>query len=219
MSKSRRRRGRGQRAVNSNTSLILEFSATTLMPIRYRKQNNGDFHIGGRFRVFVLFNHLLDNRHLEYRQYIRGSFSVQRGSFSSENQTTANWVANGPEHSLNNIFSVPGGLRRSFSEDGEVRRGRGNSRWTENYGYRSRRPVHRSGIEDRYLPNQRTGHIYRCMDTFGASGRRTGLTLGNRFRMNIVYQGRVINTRNRQIVDSRQWRYRIDYIIRTPDMR
>lgn len=186
---------------------IQEFRATTIVPAALRADGAG-FVAGGQFIVRVRFDDADAGRY-EYRQYIKGSAFVTHGSFSGA-PSFATWTATGTPHNAANDFLIPGGLKTTFAEDGEVRSGR-----IERFGYRNTSfggGSLRQGIEDRYLPSQATGAEYRSRDTWGLRGlsRPRGL----RVKIDIVYKGAVIDTlEGNRVVDTRHWGVHIDDII------
>jgi hypothetical protein len=205
---------------------ILEFRAVTVTPLGLRAAGAG-FNMGGSFRVIIRFNPALNCRSFEYRQFIRGTATLQRGTFATGSPPSlATWSPTAPACDASRCFEIPGGLPTTLREDGQII---GGTRATgsppagqccqsltggriERFGYRSSPPVHRTGLEDRYLPSQATGCEYRARDTYGLSG--TSRPTGLRIRLRIVWQGRVIDTsRGNRIIATRHWGVRGDDII------
>lgn len=177
---------------------IVEFRAITLTPIDLRASGAG-FKMGGRFKIQLRLNPSSDCSRYQYRQFIKGSVSLQQGRFIGTPHTLANWRATGALHNAMHDFRVPGGLQPHFTEDGEMRHGRAH-----HFGHRSAAPVNEPGLEDRYLPTQASGCEYRGMDTYGLEGRSR--PVGLRIKMKITWQGRVIDTANsNRIIDTRHW--------------
>ncbi len=184
---------------------IIEFRAITVTPIGLRGIGAG-FMMGGRFKVRVRFNPSVNCVQFEYRQFIKGTATVQQGAFVGS-PSIANWHANGALHNAANDFQIPGGLQPHFSEDGQITGGT-----TNQFGYRTATAVNSPDIEDRYIPVQATGCEYRLTDTYGLRGNSQ--PKGLRIRMSIMWQGRVIDTsRSNRIVDTRHWRVDKDEII------
>ncbi len=184
---------------------IQEFRAVTITPPGLRGLGAG-FRAGGQFIVRARFDEE-DAFRYEYRQYIQGTASVTMGAFAPGAPSRATWTATNPPHNAANDFAIPGGLRPTFTEDGQQRHGR-----IERFGYRNAMPVVRFGLEDRYLPDQKMGNEYRLRDTWGLEGatRPRGL----RVQIDITYKGVIIDIRdgNRE-VRRLTWRVRIDDII------
>jgi hypothetical protein len=182
-------------------------SHQVITPPRLAAEGQG-FAFVGQFRVIMRLDGEADWEKYQYRQYIKGSCFLYHGRFRSSAHSRANWSAVGLPGSGNQYFGVPGGLTNNFTEDGEVINGT-----TYKFGYRNQPPVFRSGIEDHYLPSQRTGRIYHSLDTFGMRGarRETGL----RIIYNLSYEGRIIDTtlRGNQTILRRHWNISADDII------
>ncbi|MFK7821329.1 MAG: hypothetical protein AB8G99_21620 [Planctomycetaceae bacterium] len=192
---------------------ITSFRATTMLPFALRNLTGGGWSAKKSFRVVVEFARGIDASRYEYRQYIKGTATIQRGSYRGATPRSGNWTASGPVMNSGNAFSVPGGLTPNFKEDGQVIGGR-----TERYGYRSNRPtmVSPTTPEDRYLPAQANGRTYRATDFVGLTfvpPFRESLS-GLRVRQNIIFQGRVIDTaRSNRTIKTLHWSVRGDVII------
>ena len=185
-----------------------QFSHRLITPPRLAAEGRG-FAFVGQFRVQVQLDPETEYTNFEYRQYIKGNCTLSHGRFSSAAHSRANWSAVGLPGSGNHFFGVPGGLTANYTEDAEVVNGN-----TCRFGYRTGAAVNTLGIEDRYLPSQRTGRIYHSLDTFGMRGdvREPGL----RIVYNLFYEGRIIDNRlsgGNQTVLTRRWEVRADDII------
>lgn len=184
---------------------VVEFRAVTVTPIALRAFGSG-WMMGGSFRVIARFNHPSGCGRLEYRQRIKGTATVQRGRFTGA-ASLATWVATHPVESAASFFEIPGGLPRDFVEDGQIVAG-----VVHRFGHRSA-PAHiGTGIEDRYLPSQASGCEYRAQDTYGLRGnsRLTGL----RIKLDIIWQGRIIDTsRGGAVIRTLHWGAKKDDII------
>ena len=84
--------------------------------------------------------------------------------------------------------SISGDYVAALAEDGQTVGG-----VTHRYGRRMAAAVIQQGLEDRYLPNQATGCRYRARDTYGLRGATQ--QVGLRIRLDVTWQGRVIDTR------------------------
>ncbi|MEM0927015.1 MAG: hypothetical protein AAGJ83_13320 [Planctomycetota bacterium] len=189
---------------------ILEFRALLVSPIKLRSKGTG-WACKGKFRVIIRFHPDIDASRYEYRQYIKGSASTQRGHFTGTTPTTENWRAIYAAVDQSDKFKVPGGLSNSFKEDGF----QSDGGKVESYGYRRTRGTRQTDEtpEDRYLPNQSSGHTYRCNDCPGLEGTN-GRPSGLRIRQTFTFQGRIIDThRDNQIVATRHWRLEGDHIL------
>jgi len=164
----------------------------------------------GRGRVTVEFGRpgMRNVSRYQYRQYIKGSCTLQRGNFSGTPHSRENWVAIELPQSGNNLFAIPGGgLQAGFTEDGEVSNGTAFY-----FGYRTNPAVSREGLEDYYIPNQQTGDRYVNLDTFGIRGpsRPSGL----RIIFDITWEGRIVDTsRGNLPVMVKSWNSAVDQII------
>ncbi len=184
---------------------VVEFRAVTVTPIALRGFGAG-WMMGGSFRVHARFNPTVNCRPLEYRQLIKGTATVQQGRFTGA-PSLATWVATGTVINAASSFQIPGGLPTAFAEDGQVVGG-----VTHRFGHRSA-PAHIStGLEDRYLPAQATGCEYRAQDTYGLRGATR--PVGLRIKLNITWQGRIIDTsRANRLVRTLHWGVNKDDII------
>ncbi len=180
-----------------------------ITPPRLAADGRG-FAFVGQFRVIMQLDASSDWTKFEYRQYIKGTCLIYRGRFASFPHSRANWTPIGAPLHAGHLFKVPGGLKESFTEDGEVLNG-----VITRFGYRSNRPVVSLGLQDHYLPTQRTGRIYHSLDTFGIRGER--VEPGLRIVYNISYEGRIIDTSRSasgsQTVLRRHWNFSADDII------
>ncbi len=184
---------------------VVEFRAITVTPIDLRAFGPG-WMMGGSFRVRARFNPTVDCRRYEYRQFIKGTATVQQGR-STGPPAFATWVAAGPVINAAGSFQIPGGLPTSFAEDGQMVGG-----VIHRFGHRSAPPHVSIGLEDRYLPTQAAGCEYRAQDTYGLRGatRPSGL----RIKLDITWQGRIIDTAGgNRILRTLHWRARKDDII------
>lgn len=184
---------------------VQEFRAVTITPPGLRALGSG-FKAGGQFIVRARFDEE-DAFRYEYRQYIKGTAILTQGQFGPGAPSRANWRATHPPYNAANDFQIPGGLRPTFTEDGQVRGGR-----IERFGYRNSMPVLRHGIEDQYQPDQKMGNLYRLRDTWGLEG--TSRPRGLRIQIDITYKGVIIDTQdNNNEVRRLTWRVQIDDII------
>lgn len=190
---------------------ILEFRAIQVNPIKLRALRAG-YWCKGKFRVVIRFHPECDASRYEYRQYIKGFATTQMGRFTSATPSMANWVSTDVLVDQSSTFKVPGGsLSNSYQEDGLLREGSPIAR----YGYRSRPPSRETETtaEDRYIPDQASGHVYRCTDTPGLADP-LARPFGLRIRQKFMFQGRIIDTsRGNKIVATRHWKLEGDYII------
>ena len=145
--------------------------------------------IQGHFHVRAQFSERTGCEQWEYRQFIKGSAEIQRGT------TIQN---------ANNFFTtLPAGrLTSNWQEDG-------NTNWAgPNYGHRRQagrasNPVNRYENADG-SPNQRAGCIYRGEDfphfTVNASP-------GDFLGLNLHFMGQIIRRRNgnREVVQTKRW--------------
>jgi hypothetical protein len=189
------------------TRPIQRFEIIAGTPLALRASGSG-WMMRGSFRVHILLRPQADCRRYEYRQYIRGTATVQRGTFPSGlPPSPTNWQATGPLEDVASTFEIPGGLPRQFREDGQRVGGR-----VLHFGYRTSPAVVAEGTEDRYLPRQDTGCEYRGMDTFGLSA--TTRVVGLRIRLSLAWQGRIIDTRERnRVIGQETWHIDGDDII------
>ncbi len=180
---------------------VTSFEHTTML----RPVLNGDgagFFAGGQFRVRIQLSSERDCEHYQYRQYIRGTATLQQGEFVGESRLE-NWRATGEPESVARLFAVPGGLRTSYTEDGERRNGQ-----VHRFGYRRGRGVQEEGLEDRYLPHP-NGAEYRLLDTWGLRGRER--PVATRIRIRVHYKGKVIDTRRpTEALETQEWSYHLD---------
>lgn len=151
---------------------------------RINADGNG-FAFVGKFSVTALFGEG-DVSQFEYRQYIKGSCTLQYGSFRGNHPTINNWVAPPLRQNGNHLFAIPGGLHTHYTEDGEIINGRSTY-----FGHRTNPSTQSYGLEDRYIPNQPTGNQYVNLDTYGIRG--TSRTSGLRIQYHLFYMGTIIN--------------------------
>lgn len=180
---------------------VLSFDHTTIL----RPTLNGDgagFFAGGQFSVRVRLSSSEGCEHFQYRQYIRGTATLQQGEFVGA-VALANWRATRDPESVGHLFAVPGGLRLNDVEDAEQRGGQ-----VYRFGYRTGAAVREEGLEDRYVPHP-NGPQYRLLDTWGLRGRtRPNAT---RIQIRVHYTGKVIDVRSpEQPLLTREWSYRLD---------
>ena len=190
----------------SDTNPILQFRAVTIKPMQLRPFRGG-WKASSEFVVRLFLNSSVDCSRYEYRQFIRGSCSTQRGTFSGGVQSFATWTATGSVQNQRNRFAIPGGLSTRFKEDGQEVSGR-----VFRYGYRSEEPVLSQGLEDRYLPDQANGHEYRARDIPGLAG--SGRPVGLRVRLDFHFRGCVVDTQNNdEVIRTLHWGYDGDFIV------
>jgi hypothetical protein len=183
---------------------VVAFRAVTLVPIGFRALGAG-FKMGGRFKVEMRLDPA-DAARYEYRQYIKGTATVQQGTFTGAH-TLANWRATGPLHNAQNDFAIPGGLQTSFTEDGQVASGH-----VHRFGHRSASAVNGADLTDRYRPSQASGHEYLAIDTYGLAGNSR--PVGLRVHVKLMWQGRIIDTRaGNRTVRTLHWKVEKDDII------
>jgi hypothetical protein len=188
---------------------VVEFKAISLLPTTLKTDGGAGWTMSGRFQVRLLLNPNLNPERFEYRQFIRGTASAQRGAFQTGvPPSLATWTATGPVVDAASSFNTPGGLQQSFAEDGTTQHG-----VILHYGRRSAAPIHQAqiGWEDFYLPTQATGNEYHSMDNPAVSG--TPRIVGLRARLSLDFSGRVIDTTDGRIVRSLQWAIRGDDIM------
>jgi hypothetical protein len=191
----------------ATTDPILEFRAITVTPINLRAFGAG-FMMGGSFKIRLKFHPDVDCRRYEYRQRIKGTATLQQGSFSGTVRTLATWSSTGSVKNVASAFQIPGGLPTTFAEDAQIT----STGAVNRFGHRSSSAVHQTGLEDRYLPRQSDGCEYRAQDTYGLRG--TTRPLGLRIRLNIIWQGRVIDTRSgNRVIRTLHWGAKRDDII------
>jgi len=179
---------------------VLSIEHNTIVQPALRGEGSG-FFAGGQFTVRVRFEER-GCEQLLYRQYIRGTATLQQGMFVGA-RLPGNWRPTEDPRSVARAFSVPGGLRLNYHEDGEVRNGR-----TYRFGYRTGEPVQEDGLEDRYAPHP-NGPEYRLRDTWGLRGRER--PSATRIQITVHYKGTVIDTRRPDSpIETREWSYRID---------
>ncbi len=186
--------------------LVHEFRVRTLVPIGLRSKGAG-FLLGGRFQVVVRLDPNVDCQRFEYRQYIRGIARIQPGRFVGTDRSRSNWRPIGRSREASAAFQIPGGLTRSWTEDGQI-----TPQGVQRFGYRDAGACTTNGLEDRYLPDQRYGHEYHARDTYGLLGstRPEGL----RIRLKIAWQGRIIDTHDDgRILAKRIWAIQADKMI------
>ncbi len=185
---------------------VLQFRATTITSMALRGMGSG-WKMSAEFVVRLFLNPSVDASRYEYRQFIRGTCTLQPGRFTGTTPSRASWVHTARPADARSQFSNPGGLPARQSEDGQRVRGR-----TFRYGHRSANPVQERGLEDRYLPDQAGGHEYRARDVPGISG--TTRPRGLRIRIDLNFQGRVIDVRDsNRVIRTLAWRYQGDDII------
>ena len=179
---------------------VISFEHHTVVQPGLRGDGAG-FVAGGQFTVRIRFEER-GCEHLQYRQYIRGTATLQQGVFEGA-RLPGNWRAIEQPQSQARYFAIPGGLRENYHEDGEMRHGR-----IYRFGYRRGDGVQEEGLEDRYVPHP-NGPEYRLRDTWGLRGRSR--PSGKRIQMTIHYKGQVIDTRRPDHpLETREWWYRID---------
>jgi hypothetical protein len=191
---------------------ILEFRQIVDIPCglaEWPATGSPGFIMGGRFHVLLRLNPRGNCAKYEYRQFIKGTCTAQRGHFNGPVSLT-NWQADGPELDRSSVFQIPGGLDgATFHEDGMIVNG-----IVSRMGYRTAPALMAQGIEDRYLPNQTTGCEYHAMDTYGL--RDTTRVVGTRFRLHFWFEGRVIDRQSHDRVVSRlNWEVQGDDIVTT----
>ena len=146
------------------------------------------FAFVGQFRVIMQLDASTDWSKFEYRQYIKGTCFVNHGRFSGTPHSRANWNQVGSSVNGASYFRMTGGLNATeYREDNEIVNG-----VPTKFGHRSNRPTVITGLQDHYLPTQRTGRIYHSLDTFGIRG--TSREVGLRIVYNLHYEGRIIDT-------------------------
>lgn len=148
--------------------------------------------IEGHFNVLAQFPERTGCAQWEYRQFIRGSAQVTRGSRSQN---------------VNNFFTaLPAGrLTSTWQEDG-------NTNWAgPNYGHR-RQPGRASNPINRYedaggSANQRSGCVYKGEDF---PHFMVNAITGDILTLNLHFMGRVVRRRNgrREIVQTKRWSIR-----------
>lgn len=178
---------------------VLSFDMATIVQPALRGDGNG-FFAGGQFTVRIRLDG--DYEHLEYRQQIRGTATLQQGMFVGA-RLPGNWRAIAEPRSMARSFAVPGGLQPNYTEDGETRHGH-----TYRFGYRRGEGVQEEGLEDRYVPHP-DGPGYRLRDTWGLRG--ASRPTATRIQVRVRYKGTVIDTRRPgNALETREWWYRID---------
>jgi len=189
---------------------ILEFRHSVVHPTQlhaWPHASSPGFMLGGRFRVLLRLDPAIDCTRYEYRQFIKGTCTAQRGHFNGP-VGPATWVADGPEIDRASAFSIPGGLHtHTFHEDGIVQNGH-----TSRFGHRSSNATVEEGVEDRYSPRQRDGSTYHLTDTYGI--KDVTRVVGTRVRLHLHFEGRVIDRQNHDaVVNTIQWAVRGEDII------
>jgi hypothetical protein len=191
---------------------VLEFHPIHEVPTALRGWPPGGhgFMMGGRFRVVLRLNPAMGCPHFEYRQFIRGTCTAQRGHFMGSPASALNWLPDGTEIDRSGVFAIPGGLNASvFHEDGLLVHG-----VPTRMGYRSAVPTLADGLEDRYLPDQANGCQYVGVDTYGL--RDTTRVAGTRIRLHLWFEGRVIDRSHRDtIIETHRWEAHGDDVIVT----
>ena len=165
------------------------------------------FMMGGRFRIILRLDPHCHCAWYEYRQFIRGTCTGQRGHFTGP-PSLANWHADGAELDRSSVFHIPGGLNATtLQEDGIVEGGH-----ISRFGYRSATATQAAGVEDRYLPDQANGCEYHATDTYGLKDATR--VAGTRIRLHLWFEGRVIDTQNHdQVVRRLNWEVSGDDIV------
>ena len=188
-------------------SPVEQFRMIPGTPLGLRASGSG-WVVRGNFRIHIVFNPKAGCSRYEYRQYIRGTATIQQGTFpSGVEPSMTTWQPTGQLIDVASTFLIPGGLPSQFREDGQTVAGR-----VLHFGYRSSPPVVAEGTEDRYLPAQATGWEYRGTDTYGLSG--TSRVIGLRIRLSLVWQGRIIDTRaHNRVIKQDTWHVNGDNII------
>jgi hypothetical protein len=179
---------------------IIEFRHIPVVSTGLHPLAGGGWTMGGVFRVKLILNQRVNCRQYEYRQFIRGTCTMQQGTFAPGAHTVAGWTATGPLVSMASTFHVPGGLSATdWHEDGFTS---GSS--THRVGHRSNAGVNGPQREDRYLPTQATGWEYRVTDSFGLRG--STLPVGMRIRLHLEYEGRVIDRlQANRVIQTLRW--------------
>ena len=179
---------------------VESFEHTTIVTPALRGDGNG-FMAGGQFTVRIRLGGS-DFEHGQYRQYIRGTATLQQGEFVGT-PSLATWRPLRDPESVGRLFAVPGGLQENYREDGERRHGR-----VYRFGYRRGDGIQEEGLEDRYVPHP-DGPQYRLRDTWGLRG--TSRPVATKIRIRVHYKGEVIDDRRPDTaVETREWSYRID---------
>lgn len=185
---------------------VLQFRAVTIKPMALRGFGSG-WKMSAEFVVRLFLNPSLDCRRYQYRQFIRGTCTLQPGRFTGATVSRGTWVHTAPARDVAGEFEQPGGLPTRLSEDAQRVHGH-----TFRYGHRDADPVLETGLEDRYLPDQAGGPEYRARDIPGISG--TTRPRGLRIRIDLHFRGRVIDVEDGgRAIRTLAWRYQGDDII------
>ncbi|MEZ6132279.1 MAG: hypothetical protein R3C59_26760 [Planctomycetaceae bacterium] len=203
------------------TTLATSFRATTIrrMAIRPLGGSPGWLEVKKSFRVVINFAPGIDFHRYQYRQFIKGSASIEEGSYTGA-ASVANWRSAGRTPiSVNSVFGVPPtGLTPSFREDGAMEGGRVVHYGRQIPGTRQ----HGNVPEDRYFMDGGLG-CYRATDnvglevppgrTFVVAGRNV-VRSGLRIRMNILFQGCIVDTtRSDHKLQTLHWSVRSDLVL------
>ena len=183
------------------TALATLFRATTINQMAVRRNaGTGVLETKKSFRVQIDYSPGIDFNRYQYRQFIKGSGSIEEGSYTRSPEIT-NWTSAGrPSISVNSAFGVPpSGITPDFREDGAVEGGR-----TVHYGRQipGTRAVGTTIPEDRYFTAASDNGCYRATDNVGLTlsgatfsfGGRTIVRSGLRVRINITFQGCIVDT-------------------------
>ena len=180
---------------------VESFERTTIVQPRLAGDGAG-FFAGGQFTVRIRLSSDNGAEHYQYRQYIRGTATIQQGEFVGERRLE-NWREVREPEPVGRLWAVPGGLQPNYREDGERRNGR-----VYRFGYRTGQGVQEEGLEDRYIPHP-NGREYRLRDTWGLRGRER--PVATRIVLRVHYKGEVIDTRRPDDpLETREWSYRLD---------
>jgi hypothetical protein len=184
------------------TVIVPTFLVSQLQSLDLRADGTG-WQFRGRFRVDIHLNpSLADPARYEYRQHIKGTATSTPGRFKSGIRILANWESTGPAVSHGSQFQVPGGLHATtWREDGAATLG-----GTRKYGYRHQPALNIIGEEDRYLPDQKDGRHYVCVDTYGVMGSKR--VMGTRLQLKLNYKGQIIDKLvSDRVVIEKTWSY------------
>lgn len=179
---------------------VILFRAVTVDPIALRGFGKG-FMLGGQFKIELKFNPSIDCSRYEYRQFIKGSCTLTKGTFGTSTPSRATWKSTSAAYDAKKDFPISGGLQTYFTEDcGPTSLG------TRTFGYRSSSPLKETGCVDRYLPKQSSGHEYEALDTFGIRGDKK--LQGLHIELHLHYMGQVVDTKNKdRIIRTLHWRF------------
>lgn len=202
------------------SSVTTTFRATTInqFGVRPMRRRTGWLEVKKSFRVRVAFAQGIDCRRYQYRQFIKGSASVQQGTYAGFAVLSA-WRSTGPVIAVSHKIGL--GINSRFQEDGQMVRGR-----IIRYGHNI--PGTRASAttpEDRYFVDNGMS-FYRATDNVGLEfprlpqvslwrGGPSVVRSGLRIRLNIMFQGRIVDTSRstEPILDTQHWRVRGDLIL------